>query len=137
MINYQSNLNSVLSSMSRAEKVAVKKGAEHVRGLTVTYSRKRTGDTARSFTTQVTAEGNTPKAVVGSNEDNAIYEEYGTGIYAENGGRKTPWKYRDKKTGKWYLTRGKHGTKAFRTAGEGHKSEVLNIMANAMRGQIR
>ena len=38
------------------------------------------------------------EAYVGSNLQNAIWEEYGTGQYALNGdGRKTPWRYQDVK----------------------------------------
>ena len=35
----------------------------------------------------------------------AIYHELGTGIYAEEGGRQTPWAYKDDK-GIWHFTRG-------------------------------
>lgn len=39
--------------------------------------------------------------------DYAVYVHWGTGIYAENGkGRKTPWFYRDRKTGQGRWTRG-------------------------------
>lgn len=43
---------------------------------------------------------------VGSDAPYAIYQEYGTGIYAENGnGRKTPWVYR-RSDGGFITTRG-------------------------------
>ena len=45
---------------------------------------------------------------VGSNVENAIWEEFGTGRYAEEGnGRQTPWAYEDPKTGEVRWTRGK------------------------------
>lgn len=37
----------------------------------------------------------------------AVYVEYGTGIYAENGnGRQTPWSYYSVKLGRWVTTEG-------------------------------
>lgn len=43
---------------------------------------------------------------IGSDVEYAIYNEVGTGIYAEGGGgRKTPWAWRDKK-GMWHTTVG-------------------------------
>lgn len=47
-------------------------------------------------------------AYVGSNYENAIWEEYGTGIHALNGdGRKTPWVYTPDNGKTFYRTRGK------------------------------
>lgn len=47
------------------------------------------------------------EAYVGSSDQNAIWEEYGTGQYAlEGNGRKTHWKYKDRK-GNWHTTTGK------------------------------
>lgn len=44
---------------------------------------------------------------VGSNYENAIWEEFGTGEYALNGdGRKGGWRYMDEK-GEWHFTKGK------------------------------
>lgn len=45
-----------------------------------------------SITHEVTHEGGEIVGRVGTNVDYAIYQEFGTGIYAENGkGRKTKW----------------------------------------------
>lgn len=75
-------------------------------------SRVDTGDTKRSFDHKV--DGHT--VYVGSNAENAIWEEFGTGIHAEDGsGRKTPWRYVDRHgIGHW--TWGKKGTKALTKA---------------------
>ncbi|MBU8787138.1 MULTISPECIES: HK97-gp10 family putative phage morphogenesis protein [Bacillus] len=46
-------------------------------------------------------------AVISVGASYAIYVEYGTGIYAEDGnGRKTPWVYYDTKLNQWVFTRG-------------------------------
>ena len=46
------------------------------------------------------------KAVyIGTNVDYAKWHEFGTGIYAEDGGRQTPWAYKDRE-GVWHYTHG-------------------------------
>lgn len=68
-------------------------------------SRVDTGQTKGAWQYKVDQEK--MEAYVGSNYENAIWEEYGTGQYAlNNDGRKTPWVYKDSK-GKWHTTRGK------------------------------
>lgn len=64
-----------------------------------------TGKTKGSFQHQVD-EGNL-ECAIGSNYENAIWEEFGTGIYAlEGDGRKTPWIWTDEH-GEKHITRGK------------------------------
>ncbi|WP_306202264.1 hypothetical protein [Bacillus multifaciens] len=133
---YESNINNAIKAMQQAEKLAVRRGAEYIKGNAVAYSRKASGDTARGFEVTVVIDGQTIKAVIYNNKENAIYEEFGTGIYAEKGGRKTPWVYRDKRTGKFYRTHGKKGTKALRNAAEKHRSEINRIMESTMKGGI-
>jgi HK97 gp10 family phage protein len=54
----------------------------------------------------VKADANTIEDDVGSDAPYGVYQEFGTGIYAENGlGRKTPWVYRSK-DGKFHTTSG-------------------------------
>lgn len=60
-----------------------------------------TGELRNSVTHQV--EGSEQAVYIGSNLEYAIYNEVGTGIYAEGGGgRKDPWMYVDDKgVGHW------------------------------------
>lgn len=52
------------------------------------------------------------EGMVGSDSDNAVYEEFGTGEYALDGnGRKGGWWYKDA-LGKWHFTRGKRPCRA-------------------------
>lgn len=49
---------------------------------------------------------------MGSNYENTIWEEFGTGQYAlEGGGRKTPWIYKGS-DGEMHWTRGKRPSRA-------------------------
>ncbi|PFZ02352.1 hypothetical protein COL75_16725 [Bacillus wiedmannii] len=119
------------------EKVAMLAAANYVKGMAQAYSRSRSGDTKRSITAETKMMGDQIVGIVGSNQDNAIYEEFGTGIYAEKGnGRKDKWVYFDKRTGKYYRTQGKKGTRALRNAGEMHKADIQRIIQQTMRGGL-
>jgi hypothetical protein len=119
------------------EQVAMLAAANYVKGMGQTYSRKRSGDTVRSITAETKMLGDQVVGIVGSNQDNAIYEEFGTGIHAEKGGgRKDKWVYKDKRTGQFYRTQGKKGTRALRNAGEQHKADIIRIIQQTMRGGL-
>ena len=66
------------------------------------------------------------EAEVGSRYKNALWEEFGTGIYALNGdGRKTPWVYKNPKDNKFYATVGKKPRRALYKAYTGLKSKLI------------
>lgn len=74
------------------------------------------------------------KATIGSPLENAIWEEFGTGIHALNGdGRKTAWHYKDKK-GNWHTTTGKKGTRAFFRAFQKLKNPIIKMFESKMKG---
>ena len=53
------------------------------------------------------------EAIIGSSDQNAIWEEFGTGEHALQGnGRKGGWSYQDEK-GDWHYTTGKKPSRAF------------------------
>ena len=77
--------------------------------------------------------------VIGSDLENAIYEEYGTGEYALHGdGRKGGWVYKSDKDGKFYHTLGKTPrqplTKAFRTNAPKIKRQFGNVIKQNLGG---
>lgn len=74
------------------------------------------------------------KAQVGSRYQNAIWEEFGTGIYALNGnGRKdVPWVYQDE-NGKWHKTKGKKPSRAFHHAYTSLKNVVIKSAQDKFR----
>lgn len=58
----------------------------------------------------------------------APYVEYGTGLFAENGGRKNvPWYYKDEE-GKWHITSGQHPHPYMRPALNENREEVLRLI---------
>lgn len=86
--------------------------------------RVRTGRTKGSFQRKVDSESLI--VYMGSNAENAIWEEYGTGEFAEKGdGRKTPWKYFDAYLGEWFTTTGKTGHKPFYTVYITSKNAII------------
>lgn len=93
-----------------------------------------TGQTKNSFHYQLVTKGDDTYCVVGSIQENAIWEEFGTGVYAENGnGRKTPWSYMDAK-GKWHKTVGKTGTGALRKSFKINEKPLQDRLADMLKG---
>lgn len=74
------------------------------------------------------------KATIGSPLQNAIWEEFGTGIQALNGdGRKTAWRYQDAK-GEWHETTGKKGTRALYHACETTRPKINAMFESKFKG---
>ena len=71
---------------------------------------------------------------VGTNQEYAVYNELGTGIYLEGGGgRQTPWSYKDHK-GNWHTTRGMKPTHFLRNAVQDHTKELEQIAESILKG---
>lgn len=74
-------------------------------------------------------------AYIGTNVEYAPYVEFGTGIYASNGGgRKDPWAYQDDK-GNWHRTSGIKPSHAFQKAINDHKKEYEEIAKSYLQGK--
>lgn len=69
---------------------------------------------------------------IGTNVEYAPYIEMGTGIYAEEGGRTTPWTYKDNK-GNWVTTRGSKPHPFLRPAAQDYREEYKDLMEQAMK----
>ncbi|MGP1361067.1 MAG: HK97 gp10 family phage protein [Candidatus Fimenecus sp.] len=94
----------------------------------------KTGATKRSW--QHSVDEAAGECSIGSNYDNAIWEEFGTGIYAVNGnGRKTPWIWTDEK-GKTHKTVGKRPRRMLFSAFKQTKKTV-EALAKAKFGEIK
>lgn len=64
---------------------------------------------------------------IGSNVEYAPYIEFGTGLYAEGGGRQTPWIYTNRK-GETVLTHGSYPHPFLRPAISEHVNEYNDII---------
>ena len=89
-IEFQDNRIEVKNLIQSAAISFLHEAGGEIAGQAGKNSRRRTGKTAGSFTYKVD-EGSIEVAV-GSNEENAVWEEFGTGEYAVHGdGRKGYW----------------------------------------------
>lgn len=110
-----------------------------IQSQTQRNSRVDTGQTKGSYKYVVDKGQNEATVSVGSDLENAIWEEFGTGEYALHGdGRKGGWVYQSKKDGKFYHTYGKTPnqplTKAFQTTAPKIKKQLANVIKQMIGG---
>lgn len=85
---------------------------------------KDTGALRRSITSEV----NGTEGVVFTPLEYAPYIEFGTGLFAESGGRKdVPWNYQDDK-GEWHSTSGQKPQPFMRPALEENREKIINLI---------
>lgn len=95
---------------------------------------KDTGALRRSITSKIEGSGADIQGIVYTPLEYAPYVEYGTGLFAENGGRKdVPWCYQDDK-GEWHSTSGMKPQPFMRPAVNENREEVLRILKEAISG---
>ena len=95
-------------------------------------TRVDTGRTKNSFQHKVVDSEHA--AYIGSNYENAIWEEFGTGEYAlEGNGRKGGWYYVDDK-GDGHFTRGKKPSRAFYKAYTSLKNKIIKHIQDSLKG---
>ena len=89
-IQFEDNSIAVKNAIESAARAFLHEAGGEIAGQAGKNSRRRTGKTAGSFTYKVDDGGF--EVAVGSNEQNAVWEEFGTGEYAVHGdGRKGYW----------------------------------------------
>lgn len=89
---------------------------------------KGTGELRRSITSEVNAGSSAIEGKVFTPLEYAPYVEYGTGLFAEQGGRKdVPWSYKDDK-GQWHTTSGMHPQPYMRPALDQVKGQILDAL---------
>lgn len=84
---------------------------------------KDTGALARSITSKI----EDTEGIIFTPLEYAPYVEYGTGLFAEEGGRSTPWTYKDDK-GEWHKTSGQKPHPFMRPALEENREKIINIL---------
>lgn len=89
---------------------------------------KDTGDLGRSITSKV----ENHEGIVFTPLEYAPYVEYGTGLFAEEGGRtNVPWCYQDDK-GEWHSTSGQHPQPFMRPALDENREEIKRILREGL-----
>ena len=127
------NLDEVLNDLIDTPKLreAVGKACAVVERKAKEKAPKDTGALRRSITSKVETEGEDIVGTVFTPLEYAPYVEYGTGLFAESGGRKdVPWSYQDDK-GNWHSTSGQKPQPFMRPAFNESREEILRIIKEA------
>mgnify|MGYP007069924154 CR=1 FL=1 len=134
-IQYTNNSAKVKAAMKGSITAFLHEAAGEIQAQTVQLSRTDTGQTKGSYETKVVIEGDSGTAYIGSNYQNAIWEEFGTGIYALNGdGRKdVPWVYYDE-TGQKHVTSGKQPKRMLWNAFQSLQSKIQQMAEGRFGG---
>lgn len=89
---------------------------------------KGDGALRNSITSAIEDNSGVFQGVVFTPLEYAPYVEYGTGLFAEEGGRKdVPWSYQDEE-GNWHTTSGMHPHPFLRPALEENREAILKIL---------
>ena len=122
-VKFTDNSIQVIGTIERELLNALEEASGELEGRVKDNSRFDTGKTKGSWNHKVDEAKH--EAYVGSNYENAIWEEFGTGIYALNGnGRKdVPWVYQSE-DGKWHRTSGKKPSRALYNAFNSMKNSI-------------
>ena len=122
----------VKNAMDDAINVVLEDCAGEIESAVKRNSRVDTGKTKNSFRHVV--DESKHEATIGSDYENAIWEEFGTGEYAlEGNGRKGGWFYVDEK-GEGHYTRGKRPSRAFWLAYVALKSKIIKHIQDSLKG---
>lgn len=88
---------------------------------------KDTGALRRSITSKVEVEGGTATGIVFTPLEYAPYVEFGTGLFAEEGGRMdVPWNYQDDE-GVWHSTSGQKPQPYLRPALKENREKIIRL----------
>lgn len=129
-VEVQDNSQEVLNDFH----AALLRGLEKIGLVAEGYAKKLcpvdTGNLRNSITHVVDEQE--PAAIIGTNNEYAAYVELGTGIYAEGGGRPTPWVYQDAK-GNWHYTRGNKAQPFLKPAAADHAGQYRDILESELK----
>lgn len=153
---FEDNSKKISANMRKAcEKILTEIGQEFITGIHRSYAGINSRETKGSYRAELESTANEVKIQIGSDKVNAIYEEFGTGAYAEEGGRQGFWVYvndgspaeEPKGTGKVHtfesamqavamlksegydahMTQGKHARRHMRNTYEQNKNKFISI----------
>lgn len=131
-VQFTDNTINVEAAISELSVAFLYEAVAELQSQTARNSRVKTGQTKGSWETRV--DENYLEGIVGSNLENAIWEEFGTGEYALNDdGRKGGWFYVDE-MGVGHFTHGKKPNRALHNAFEEKKSVIIKIAQEKLKG---
>lgn len=123
-------LNDIKDLSNVAENVG--KAAALVEAEAKKKAPKDTGELRRSITSKVEQGQDKIEGIVYSPLEYAPYVEYGTGLFAESGGRKdVPWFFKDEE-GNWWMTSGQHPQPYMRPALNENRDKIIKIVKEGL-----
>lgn len=133
-VDFTDNSKEVLVAMHEAAAKALEKCGLVAEG----YAKKLcdgfknpTGNLRNSITHQVNDDE--MSVIIGTDVEYGVYQELGTGIYAEGGGgRPTPWVYQDEK-GNWHMTHGQRAQPFLKPAVADHAAQYRDILESELK----
>lgn len=132
---FHSNIPKAKRQLKENEFAALKAVGEFVEGAAALNAPTDLGNLQASMKHEV--DGANHAVHIGTNVEYGIYQEFGTGIYAENGnGRKGGWRYQDPKTGEWIETFGNEPQPFLRPAGEDNKGAIKAIFKKVLGANL-
>lgn len=137
-VEFTDNTAKIKAALSEGVIGFLHEAGGEIQAKTQRNSRVDTGQTKGSYKYMVDEGKDESTVAVGSDLENAIWEEFGTGEYALHGdGRKGGWVYQDV-TGVWHYTRGKTPkqplTKAFQSVAPKIKKQLVNVIKQNLGG---
>lgn len=129
-------LEDVLKRLEALDKAKVKenmgKACAIVEAAAKRNAPKGTGELRRSITSKVVEENGEVVGVIFTPLEYAPYIEYGTGLFAEEGGRTdVPWHYQDDE-GEWHTTSGMHPQPYMRPALDQTREQVKRALKEGL-----
>lgn len=131
-VKFEDNVMKVLDKMDDIINATLEECAGELESQTKQNTRVDTSKTKNSWRHVV--DDDKHEATIGSAEENAIWEEFGTGEHAlEGNGRKGGWFYVDEE-GKGHFTQGKKPSRAFWNAYNTLKNPIEKHIENSLKG---
>lgn len=125
----------VIGSLESAVSTFLKEAGGEMTAQIKRNTRVDTGQLKGSF--KYVVDESNEIVTIGSNLENAIWEEFGTGEYALKGnGRKTPWRYQDIH-GDWHTTTGKKPSRAMQKAFDSKKNAIKKAAQEILGAKIK
>lgn len=128
------NINSMLESLGNTEEIkrAMGRACALVERTAKENAIKGTGELRRSITSKVEDSGGDVIGIVFTPLEYAPYVEYGTGLFAEKGGRQdVPWHYQDDE-GRWHTTSGMKPQPFLRPALNVNREEIVRLLQGGL-----
>ena len=133
-VKFEDNTMKVIDKTENIVESTLLECAAEIVSQTAKNTRVKTGKTKNAWAAEVDETKEGWEATIGNPEENAIWEEFGTGEYALKGnGRKGGWFYEDEE-GNGHFTHGKTPSRAFWNAYNSLKKVIQNRIEEMLKG---